>query len=207
MCVFPNSLIPELPDKKYQAFGYALTQNFPQTFWFLSGAVGEEVCDGETFNTNCPLGAVLDIKRAFYGRLKLGECISIDLGYLGCGKDALPEMDAWCSGRESCSVIVDKKENLMLNEGNTCVKDIVSYLDIDFDCVAGMVLILHLLFYIPGTFYGCVVLVHRPLTCKNYRRNHAEQAQSLHECLTRLPLIFKAHVKCSVLVRQYHKGV
>ncbi len=106
---------------------------------YFIAAVVEEICDEGTFNGHCPTGSVLDVTRAFYGRLKVGECISSDLGFLGCGKDALPEMDAWCSGRQSCRIRVDNAENPDLTEGNTCIKDIVSHLEVEYDCVAGTV--------------------------------------------------------------------
>ncbi len=97
----------------------------------------EEVCDGDQFEGRCDSGSVLEILAARYGRVKLGQCINRDLGFLGCGKDALPEMDAWCSGRERCSVIVDKSDNPDLNEGNDCFVDIVSHLEVEYQCVSG----------------------------------------------------------------------
>ncbi len=97
----------------------------------------EEVCDRDTFRGNCPAGSVLEMTAARYGRVKVGGCISSDLGFLGCGKDALPEMDAWCSGRQSCSVKVDDEENEDLNQGNTCDKDIASHLEVNYQCVRG----------------------------------------------------------------------
>ena len=97
----------------------------------------EEVCDGETFRGQCSIGSVLVIQTAWLGQLKLGECISRDLGFLGCGKDALGELDSRCSGRHTCDVLIDRQNNPDIYEGNTCYKEITSYLDVDYTCVEG----------------------------------------------------------------------
>ncbi len=97
----------------------------------------EEICDGEVFEGRCSDGYVIQVNSARYGRIEVGQCISRDLGFLGCGKDALAELDEWCSGKPSCRVVVDKNQNPDLNEGNTCFNDIVSHLRIEYECVKG----------------------------------------------------------------------
>ncbi len=111
----------------------------PSSTIFLS----EEVCDGEVFAARCPAGSVVDISSARYGRVKVGRCIAADLGYIGCGKDVLAEMDRWCSGKQECEVEIENN-NPDLNEGNTCIRDIVSHLELQYGCVQGI-----LMFYPP----------------------------------------------------------
>ncbi len=114
------------------------------------------MCNRDTFEGRCATGSVLEMTAARYGRVKVGDCISSNLGFLGCGKDALPEMDAWCSGRQSCSVKVDKEDNVELNEGNTCVKDVESHLEVQYRCSAGKV---HMAEEIYKIEYLCAVLL------------------------------------------------
>ncbi len=78
------------------------------------------------------------MQTARYGQYGLGTCISTDLGVFGCGKDALADMDGWCSGRERCDVDVDRDDNIQLNEGNTCIKEVTSYLEVEYTCVKGI---------------------------------------------------------------------
>ncbi len=82
---------------------------------------------------------MIDITRAWFGQQRLGTCISTDLGYLGCGKDAQGDLDLVCSGRDTCDVFVDQNSNPELNEGNTCIKEIISYLDVEYSCIKGKI--------------------------------------------------------------------
>ncbi len=106
--------------------------------YLLAPAVfGEEICDRDIFRGRCTSGSVMAMQTARYGQYGLGPCVSTDLGMFGCGKDALSDMDGWCSGRERCDVEVDRVSNAQLNEGNTCIKEVTSYLDVAYSCIKG----------------------------------------------------------------------
>ena len=44
-------------------------------------------------------------------------------------------MDATCSGRTSCSYVVG---NDGLNEYNPCLRDATAYLEVDYECIKGI---------------------------------------------------------------------
>ena len=37
-----------------------------------------------------------------YSRVLLGDCVMVDYGHLGCKVEMVAQMDAWCSGRQTC---------------------------------------------------------------------------------------------------------
>ncbi len=104
---------------------------------FLAGVHADEICIDETFQGRCPSDSVIDITRAWFGQHQVGSCISTDIGYLGCGKDAQGDLDSLCSGRQTCDVLVDQKVNPELYSENTCIKEITSYLDLEYRCIKG----------------------------------------------------------------------
>ncbi len=76
------------------------------------------------------------MESALYGRMRLGECIEVDLGFLGCQNDVLHLMDQWCSGNTECSVDIPNQD---LNTANSeCnVRGLIPYLEVEFHCVQG----------------------------------------------------------------------
>ncbi len=109
----------------------------PVQLHILPVTFGEEVCEYDTFQGRCPSDSVIDITRAWFGQQRLGSCISTDLGYLGCGKDAQGDLDSLCSGRQSCDVLIDQHSVPDLYNGNSCIKEINSYLDVEYTCMKG----------------------------------------------------------------------
>ena len=94
----------------------------------------QEFCHLETFNASCPHDTVIVMQSARYGRMKVGNCVKRNLGYVGCAVDVMRYMDAHCSGRSSCRVsIVD----LAKTEMKPCPEDVTSYLEASYQCLPG----------------------------------------------------------------------
>ena len=93
-----------------------------------------EYCHRETFNATCETNEVVVMQMARYGRMSLGKCIKIDLGYLGCVVDVLSVMDYKCSGRTSCSLNVDDDK---LYQTKPCPTDITPHLQASYSCIKG----------------------------------------------------------------------
>ena len=56
---------------------------------------------------------------ALYGRMRVGRCLPMDLGYMGCQADALEPLDKECTGKAECTVLlIDKR----LTSLNGCLK-------------------------------------------------------------------------------------
>ena len=65
----------------------------------------------ETYESRCGAGEVVVMEEARYGRMRIGRCMSVDHGSLGCSADVLRFSDALCSGRTSCSFKVRSTES------------------------------------------------------------------------------------------------
>ena len=100
--------------------------------YLLSGPA--EYCHREIFNATCETNEVVVMQMARYGRMSLGKCIKIDLGYLGCVVDVLSVMDYKCSGRSSCSLNVDDD---ILYSTKPCPADITPHLQASYSCIKG----------------------------------------------------------------------
>jgi len=75
---------------------------------------------------------------AWYGRMRLGRCISTEESdvYVGCATDVLALMDARCSGRQSCAVrIPDPVLDEQLQ--HACPIHLAAYLETSYTCVNG----------------------------------------------------------------------
>ena len=94
-----------------------------------------EYCDTEVFTPECGDNEVIVIHHAFYGRMQLGHCVKIDLGYLGCHSNVLSIIDRRCSGRRECSVRVPDAD---LEATVPCLPELKTYLEINYTCQAGM---------------------------------------------------------------------
>ena len=46
------------------------------------------------------------IQSAFYGRMRLGRCVRMNMGYIGCEANVLDVADQKCSGRQRCEIKV-----------------------------------------------------------------------------------------------------
>ena len=71
---------------------------------------------------------------ARYGRMRIGECVKGNYGYLGCTADVMPYVDSLCSGRRMCKLSVPDP---VLHEHKPCPDDFSSYLEVSYSCVKG----------------------------------------------------------------------
>lgn len=110
--------------------------------FFTASAV--EVCTGEKFNVNCGPNQVIKAKKAYYGRMSIkSRCVNSNvMGNIGCRTDVLPFIDWLCSGRRTCSSHVPHaKMKLMNSISGACNEDLQSYLEVEYDCLEGNVLL------------------------------------------------------------------
>lgn len=111
------------------------------SFSFLFIAVGavppqvREYCQSETFRATCPKNQVVVMKKALYGRMGTGRCLTDEFGNLGCEFDVLREMDNICSGTNSCEFKVDDSSFAAVKP--FCHAQLKSYLLAGYDCVPG----------------------------------------------------------------------
>ena len=92
----------------------------------------QEVCQWEEYSATCGEDEVIVMTAAKYGRMELGGCVDRDFGYLGCGANVLPKLDAHCSGKQSCKFPVTT-----LHEDTECGKSLTGYLDAEHICLQG----------------------------------------------------------------------
>ena len=71
---------------------------------------------------------------AVYGRMKIGRCLPVDHGVLGCQSNVLPHFDQECSGKEACEALVFAS---FINAQSGCMKGLESYLEVKYECVKG----------------------------------------------------------------------
>lgn len=102
----------------------------------LSSSSEEIICQSKYFKAKCSFpDEVILVERARYGRMNLSKCVRENFGYIGCSNDVLDVMDAYCSGRKTCSLrILD--ENFM--NMKPCHEDLKSYLGIEYRCIKGI---------------------------------------------------------------------
>ena len=96
-----------------------------------------EYCGREDFIAHCAGGDVIVMTRAVYGRMRLGKCITQDVGYLGCQTDVLGVMDDVCSSRDQCRVQPLLDLNFHSHIQNPCMGELMRYLEADFSCRRG----------------------------------------------------------------------
>ena len=97
-----------------------------------------DYCLLESFKPTCPPGSVILMLSSYYGRMRVGRCLSRDY-YVGCSADVISEMDRRCSGKERCSVSVPEPSLL---KATPCPEDLVAYLEADYTCVKGTTVLL-----------------------------------------------------------------
>jgi Galactose binding lectin domain len=100
----------------------------------ISGVYGGDYCDTEVFRAECSDGEVIIMQKALYGRLKIGRCVEIDLGYIGCYTDVLTAADRRCSGKRVCEIRVPDAE---FESTRPCLKELKTYLEASYQCVPG----------------------------------------------------------------------
>ncbi len=93
-----------------------------------------EYCNMETFEARCSPDEVVVAESARYGRMRLGHCVAVSYGTLGCSVDALAFLDRRCSGRSQCSI---KLPDDALYGLKPCPSDVTSYLEASYTCLRG----------------------------------------------------------------------
>ena len=104
-------------------------------FMFLFTGVIHEYCDTEVFRPRCRENEVVRIEAARYGRMQLGRCVEIDLGYVGCYSNVIGLADSRCSGRTACEIRVPDAE---FESTRPCFKELKTYFEASFTCIEGM---------------------------------------------------------------------
>lgn len=66
--------------------------------------------------------------------MRLGHCVKLDMGFLGCSEDVLDVLVPRCSGREICDVIVSHKT--FPSTKQSCF-ELRAYLEVSYACVPG----------------------------------------------------------------------
>ena len=97
-----------------------------------------EYCQQEKFTARCeePNDVVL-MEYAQYGRVAIGRCVRQDLGYVGCIVNALPTLDAYCSGQPGgceLSIMDPALRNL-----TPCPTDVTWHLQAAYTCIPGRI--------------------------------------------------------------------
>ena len=100
----------------------------------VSESVTEEVCETETYIASCETSSVIAVMTAHYGRKALGRCVTRDYGYVGCYADVLSWTSGRCDNQNSCELSPSDPE---LQDYRHCPRDLSSYLEITYTCVAG----------------------------------------------------------------------
>ena len=94
-----------------------------------------EICVSRVAEISCPVGLVIQVASARYGRMQLGYCMAFDFG-IGCFSDILQTADRWCSGKQSCT-IDNEKSDMDKQLGLPCPEELMSYIEIRHDCTRG----------------------------------------------------------------------
>ncbi|ESO12611.1 hypothetical protein HELRODRAFT_159178 [Helobdella robusta] len=95
----------------------------------------DEYCDTEVFRAECSENHVILIQKALYGRMRLGRCVEIGMGNIGCYSDVIKMTDKRCSGRRMCELRVPDAEFELFVP---CLKELKSYLNAAYECVKGV---------------------------------------------------------------------
>ena len=94
-------------------------------------SLAENFCRFEKFAPTCMQDAVVLIQDARYGRMQYNRCIERDYGYVGCQVNVSAILDARCSGKQSCSMLIPDPD---LDTLNPCPRDLSRYLQVDYIC-------------------------------------------------------------------------
>ena len=72
------------------------------------------------------------MRRAVYGRMRLGRCVTEQYNSNGCSVNVIQQVDSLCSGRRNCKFPVNK-----LHDTRPCPNDLRSYLEASYECIKG----------------------------------------------------------------------
>jgi hypothetical protein len=77
------------------------------------------------------------MRSARYGHMRLGFCLRMNYGHIGCSVDVLPLVDRQCSARRSCALTVLPENILSITSRHLCTEDLKSFLEVRYECVKG----------------------------------------------------------------------
>ena len=101
---------------------------------FFYFAALQEYCNMKEFVAECPPNQVILMDVARYGRMRVGNCVHGNYGYIGCYIDVRSRMDQLCSGRHRCEFQVPDPQ---MYERRSCPGDFTSHLEASYSCVSG----------------------------------------------------------------------
>ena len=101
-------------------------------FFFSAGP--HDICQLESYNVTCGPSEAVIMRTARWGRMRIGQCVKGDYGYLGCATNVLDYVSGKCSGRSGCKLSVPDPE---LHKTGPCPEDFSSYLEVSYSCVKG----------------------------------------------------------------------
>ena len=113
-------------------WGHSLRMN--SYIIFSGGCRVADYCSTESFHAHCPSGSVVLMTSARYGRMRLGRCVRVDFGFIGCSTDVIGILDRQCSGRTECRLRIPDAE---MDETRPCLNDLTRYLSATYLCVSG----------------------------------------------------------------------
>lgn len=98
----------------------------------------------ESFQAACLKGEILVIRRALYGRMKVGKCLKgegvmparnlADPSFIGCYLDVTHILNRRCFGLRSCEI--HGTDSDLVLEG-PCYSYLRLYLEVDYECKTG----------------------------------------------------------------------
>ena len=103
------------------------------TFHLFSFSELREYCTWDVFEASCQPDEVVIMRQARYGRMRIGQCVKRDFGFLGCQTDVVTHMDSLCSGRRSCEVVIPDET---MRDMEPC-SELEAYLEASYDCHKG----------------------------------------------------------------------
>ena len=93
-----------------------------------------DFCSTEEFSARCKNGHVILITSGRYGRMRIGRCVRVDFGFVGCYADVVDVLDRHCSGRQQCQLRIPDPE---MDERRPCLSDLTRYLEASYRCIPG----------------------------------------------------------------------
>ena len=55
-------------------------------FFFIQ-VMSEEICNNKVSKLECPDNHVILMRQVLFGHIRIGQCITVDLGFFGCKTD------------------------------------------------------------------------------------------------------------------------
>ena len=103
-----------------------------------SACLFTDFCEFDKFQAECKSNEVVVMDNALYGRMRLGKCVTTDLGFVGCYVTVLDLADRKCSGHRSCSIDVPD-EAFSRAVQQECMSELKPYLQANYTCLEGEV--------------------------------------------------------------------